>query len=204
MKVKMSFLVPCAAAILATSLFGCAGQHRSTSTPTGESTSEPGAPGETGSTGAPAEARDAVATLEGKSGSKMTGLAAFHSDGKKVVLKIDLAGAPPGTHAVHIHEKGDCSSADGESAGPHWNPTSQQHGKFGHDGFHLGDIGNIDVNQDGTGTLTMDTDLWTIGTGERNDVVGHAVVVHAMQDDMASQPAGNSGIRVACGVIRRK
>lgn len=142
--------------------------------------------------------------LDSKSGSRTTGTATFMTDAAgKVTLKIDLKNAPPGAHGVHIHETGDCSSTDGESAGPHWNPKADTHGKMGK-GHHMGDVGNITVGSDGTGTLTITSDQWTLGAGGMNDVTGHAVVVHLKGDDFTTQPSGGSGGRIACGVITKK
>lgn len=150
----------------------------------------------------------AIANLESKSGSQTTGTASF--DGKsngKIDLKVSVTGAPPGKHAVHLHEKGDCSAADASSAGGHWNPSSVAHGKWGSAPHHLGDIGNLEVGADGKGEVTLSTDKWTVsGTASDkqalpNDVVGHAVVVHSGVDDFATQPSGNAGGRIACGVV---
>jgi superoxide dismutase, Cu-Zn family len=147
---------------------------------------------------APAQATVAV---EAKSAATLTGKASFTQKGKDVVFKLDVEKAPPGEHAVHVHEKGDCSSPDGKSAGGHWNPENQPHGQWGHDGHHLGDIGNFTVGQNGKGTITLTTDKWTIGTGAPNDVVGKAIIVHEKVDDFKTQPTGNAGGRIGCGVI---
>ena len=145
----------------------------------------------------------AKADIDAKSGSKVKGTATFTDDGKGgIVLRIDVSDAPPGMHAVHIHDKGDCSSPDGKSAGDHWNPSHEAHGKWGAEHFHLGDIGNLEVKPDGKGTITLETNKWSAGTGAVNDVVGHAVIVHGGVDDFTSQPAGNAGPRVGCGVIK--
>jgi Cu-Zn family superoxide dismutase len=144
----------------------------------------------------------AQAELAAKSGSNLKGTATFTPDGKGgLVLTIAVSGAPPGMHAVHIHETGDCSAPDAKSAGGHWNPTHEAHGKWATPPHHLGDIGNLDVKPDGKGTLTMRTDKWTATGGGANDVVGHALVVHGAPDDFKSQPAGNAGPRIGCGVI---
>jgi Cu-Zn family superoxide dismutase len=144
----------------------------------------------------------AEATIVGKSGSEMKGQAVFTAKGGFVSLRIELENAPPGVHAVHLHEKGDCSAPDAMSAGPHWNPTTQAHGQWGHGAFHLGDIGNIEVGADGKGGTSLRTDLWSIGGKPETDVVGRAVVVHAGPDDFATQPTGNAGGRIGCGVVR--
>jgi Cu-Zn family superoxide dismutase len=143
--------------------------------------------------------------IEAKSASKVKGNATFTDDGKGgIVFRLEVSDAPPGLHAVHIHDKGDCSSPDGKSAGDHWNPMHEAHGKWGGEGghFHLGDIGNLEVKPDGKGTLTLETNKWSAGGGATNDIVGHAVVVHGGVDDFTSQPAGNAGPRIGCGVIK--
>jgi len=146
----------------------------------------------------------AKADIEAKSGSKLKGKATFTAGDKgAITVRIEVSDVAPGEHAVHIHDKGDCSSPDGKSAGDHWNPTHMEHGKWGAPGdhHHLGDIGNITVGPDGKGTITLDTTKWTAGGGGVNDVIGHAIVVHGGVDDFKSQPAGNAGPRIGCGVI---
>jgi Cu-Zn family superoxide dismutase len=141
--------------------------------------------------------------IEAKSGATLTGKAEFRQKegAKDVTAKIDVEKAPPGEHAVHIHEKGDCSSPDGKSAGGHWNPSNEAHGQWGHDHFHLGDIGNMKVGEDGKGTITLTTDKWTIGGGGPNDILGKAIIVHEKIDDFTTQPTGNAGNRIGCVVI---
>jgi Cu-Zn family superoxide dismutase len=117
---------------------------------------------------------------------------------------LKVQNLPPGQHAAHLHEKGDCSAADGSSAGGHWNPMTHEHGKWDNGAHHLGDIGNIEVQPDGSGTVTLTTDKWTIGTGQPNDIVGKAIIVHEKQDDFQTQPTGNAGGRVGCGVVTAK
>jgi superoxide dismutase, Cu-Zn family len=148
-----------------------------------------------------AAGKSAVANLEPKNNSSLTGSASFKTGEKGVSLKLNVAGFNAGKHAVHIHDKADCSSADGLSAGGHWNPTTDSHGEFGKEHFHLGDIGNFEVGEGGGGTVEMTTDKWTIGTGAANDVIGHSVIIHNGVDDFVSQPTGDAGSRAGCGVI---
>lgn len=145
----------------------------------------------------------ATATLVSRSGSKVTGKVTFTQKGAKVSMKVVVNGLTPGTHAIHLHEKGDCSAPDATSAGGHWNPSSEDHGQWGHAPFHHGDIGNLVADAKGKAELTIESELWTIGDGKPSDVVGHAVVVHAKEDDFTTQPTGNAGGRVACGVIKK-
>jgi len=146
--------------------------------------------------------KKAVAKIESKSDSHVTGRAVFHEDYGQVTLKIKIEGAEPGSHAVHLHENGDCSAPDGASAGGHWNPTHENHGKWSASPFHRGDIGNIEVGADGTGNFTLTTNLWTIGGAPETDVIGKGVIIHSKADDFATQPTGNAGGRVGCGVVR--
>ena len=143
----------------------------------------------------------ATAQINSASGSNLTGTAIFTKDGENITLSIEIQNASPGLHAVHIHESGDCSAPDGTSAGGHWNPTGVAHGKWGEGEFHLGDIGNITVDEDGTGSIELTTDLWEIGTGSDVDVIGKGIIVHAGADDFTSQPSGAAGARIGCGVI---
>ena len=146
-------------------------------------------------------AKQAVATIDSTSDSGVTGMAIFTQNGDQITFTVEIQNATPGLHAVHIHENGDCSAPDGKSAGGHWNPTDVAHGKWGEGEFHLGDIGNITVGEDGTGSFELTTDLWEIGTGSDIDVVGKGMIVHADADDFVSQPSGNAGARIGCGVI---
>ena len=148
-----------------------------------------------------ADIPQAVATIGPTSGSRVTGTATFTQVGNYITLLVEIEDASPGLHAVHIHQYGDCSSPDGKSAGGHWNPTGVAHGKWGEGEFHLGDIGNINVGEDGTGSISLTTDLWEIGTGGDVDIVGRGIIVHAGADDFTSQPSGAAGARIGCGVI---
>ncbi len=148
-----------------------------------------------------APANQANAMIGSSNDSGVTGMAVFTQNGDQITFTVEIQGASPGLHAVHIHEYGDCSAPDGTSAGGHWNPTDVAHGKWGEGEFHLGDIGNITVGEDGTGRFTLTTDLWEIGTGSDVDVVGQSIIVHADADDFISQPSGAAGARIGCGVI---
>ena len=147
----------------------------------------------------------AEAVLEAKSGSKLTGRAVFtRIDAEWIHVRIDVAGVAPGLHACHIHEKGDCSAADGSLAGGHWNPLGKKHGKWMQaDGeFHLGDLGVIEVGADGRGSLEMTTPLFDMGCGCPKDIVGKSVMIHEKADDFTTQPTGAAGGRIGCGPIK--
>ena len=145
--------------------------------------------------------QQAIAIIGPASGSNLTGTATFTQNGETITLMVEIQNVSPGLHAVHIHEKGDCSAPDGTSAGGHWNPTNVAHGKWGVGEFHLGDIGNITVGEDGTGKIELTTNLWEMGTGSDLDIVGTGIIVHAGADDFTSQPSGAAGARIGCGAI---
>ncbi len=151
--------------------------------------------------GEPAAAKTAAATIEARSGSHVAGRAVFTEREGQIVLELTVENAPPGLHAVHIHEKGDCSAPDAMSAGSHWNPTGEAHGMWGHPPYHRGDIGNLEVGKDGKGTMMLATNLWTISGAPEKEIAGRSIVIHANPDDFVTQPAGNSGARIGCGVI---
>ena len=144
-------------------------------------------------------------SLEPKSDSNVEGVVNFTEENGKVDMTATLTGLSEGEHAIHIHEKADCSAADGTSTGGHWNPTAQPHGKWGADtGYHRGDIGNFNADAEGNATVTFSTDEWCIGCDdETKNIVGKAVIVHQGVDDYTTQPSGDAGARVSCtGIIQ--
>jgi len=141
--------------------------------------------------------------INSKSGTNTQGTAKFKQVGSKVQMDLNVYKLTPGIHAVHIHEKGDCSAADASSAGGHWNPTSDMHGRWGNDEHHMGDIGNLVADKDGTARLTFSTDKWCIGCADANEnIIGKSIVIHADKDDFKTQPTGNAGGRVGCVEIK--
>ena len=149
------------------------------------------------------EVKQATVALEAKSNSSVTGNVTFTQEGNMVNMVAEISGLSEGTHAIHLHEKADCSSDDGKSSGGHWNPTAQPHGKWGAaEGFHQGDIGNFEADANGNGSITFSTDKWCIGCGdETKDIIGKAIIVHEGTDDFTSQPSGAAGTRVSCGGV---
>jgi len=140
--------------------------------------------------------------FEAKSNSKVSGTATFIEKNGKVTFEAKLSGLKPGVHAIHIHEKSDCSAPDGSSAGGHWNPTFKKHGKWGVGEYHKGDIGNFTADANGNGSIKITTDEWCIGCGDQTkDILGKGLIVNEGTDDFTSQPAGNAGARVACSAI---
>jgi Cu-Zn family superoxide dismutase len=120
----------------------------------------------------------------------------------KMTLDVQIPKMANKTVAVHIHEHGSCGDMGKEAHG-HWNPTNANHGKWGSGSFHLGDIGNVDLNGEGKGTLEMETDLWSIsGSDSTKNILNRAIIVHGGKDDFTTQPTGNAGSRIGCGVIQ--
>lgn len=150
-----------------------------------------------------ADTKKLQVALESKSDSNVNGNALFTQENGVVTMIVVLNGLTEGTHAIHLHEKADCSSADGKSAGGHWNPTAQPHGQWGAtEGFHKGDIGNLVADANGKATKTFSTDEWCIGCGDaEKDIIGKGIIIHQGTDDFTTQPTGNAGGRVSCGGI---
>lgn len=143
-------------------------------------------------------------SMQPKSDSNVQGEVVFTEENGMVMMKATLSGLSAGEHAIHIHEKADCSSDDGKSSGGHWNPTHEPHGKWGAaEGYHKGDIGNFTADADGNAVVEFSTDQWCIGCEDANkNILGKAVIVHQGVDDFTSQPSGAAGARVSCtGII---
>lgn len=141
----------------------------------------------------------ATARVAALGGSGVTGTVRFTPRGDKVQVEAELAGLHPGKHGLHIHEFGDCSAPDGLSAGGHFNPEGHPHGGPGA-ASHPGDFGNVEADAQGRARLSLMVEKITIDAGKLG-VVGRGLIVHANADDLVSQPVGEAGGRVACGVI---
>ena len=146
----------------------------------------------------------AVAQLTDASG-RAVGRAVFVQDNGSVRVIVDVVGLPPGQKGVHVHAVGRCEPPGFESAGPHFNPTSAQHGSANPRGPHAGDLPNIAVDSAGRGHLEATIRRVSVDPGPRSllDADKSAVVIHANPDDLSSDPDGNSGPRIACGEIRQ-
>jgi len=154
----------------------------------------------------PAETAPAVGSrsvevpLAARSGSKLSGKATFTAVAGGVKVTVQVAGAPPGKVATHVHETGDCSAPDAKSAGGHFNPASKPHGLPPGAERHLGDLGNIDIGPDGTGSTEIVVNGATLQDDGPTSFLGRSIIVHDKQDD-GGQPVGNAGGRIGCGVI---
>ncbi|HWB32123.1 MAG TPA: superoxide dismutase family protein [Acidobacteriaceae bacterium] len=139
-----------------------------------------------------------------KSDGSPAGTATFKEskDGKQLSITVKLKDVPFGEHAVHIHQNPVCDAPDFHGAGGHFNPESKQHGMENPMGHHAGDLPkNISIGEDHMGEITYKVDYLTLAPGAANSVLGHSIMVHEKADDMKTDPTGNAGNRIACGVI---
>jgi Cu-Zn family superoxide dismutase len=151
--------------------------------------------------------QSAVATLSGtKADTTVEGTATFTQEGTgnvKMELTVTVPKMANKTVAVHIHEHPDCGDS-GKNTHGHWNPTNQAHGKWGSAAFHSGDIGNVSLDANGKGSTSIDTNLWSIGGDSTKNILSRAIIVHSGTDDFTTQPTGNAGSRIGCGIIEKK
>jgi superoxide dismutase, Cu-Zn family len=141
----------------------------------------------------------AIAVLTPTKDSTVKGTLTFSTSGGGVAVSGEISGLKPGTHGFHVHEFGDCSAPDGASAGGHWNPLNQPHAAPAEEHRHVGDLGNIEAGADGVAKIAV-TDSKLSLSGE-SSILGRGVIVHTNADDLKTQPTGNAGGRLACGVI---
>ena len=141
----------------------------------------------------------AICVLTATQGNNVTGTITFTQTPEGIKVVADVVGLTKGKHGFHIHECGDCSAADGLSAGGHFNPNKTSHGAPMDIMHHAGDMGNIEADDSGKAHLEyVDTSISLEGA---TSVIGRSVIIHKNEDDMKTQPTGNAGSRVACGVI---
>lgn len=200
MKTKHWSLFLLLAALLVLPLAGCQqpaedAEETAADTET-EMTTE--APGEV----AEAEELAALAALQGAADTQVDGTVRFTQSDGAVTVTAELTGVEPaGLHGLHIHETGDCSAADFTSAGGHYDPEGVDHACPPTAPRHAGDLGNIEVADDGSASLTLTSDLISLRQADAHSILGKAVILHSGEDDCQTQPTGDAGSRLACGVI---
>lgn len=182
-------------------LFGCKPPAETPSASQPAATNAP-SPAPSSAALSPGAAITAVATLNPTQGSEVKGVITFTKTATGVHVTGEITGLKPGEHGFHVHEKGDCSSPDGSSAGGHFNPTGATHGGPDAEKHHAGDMGNITA--DASGKATLDKTFSFLELSGPHTIVGRGLIVHEKPDDLTSQPAGNAGARLACGVIEAK
>jgi len=148
---------------------------------------------------ATAQVTKAIAVVHPLGESKVSGKVVFTQTRSGVEISAEITGLEPGEHGFHVHEFGDCSMADGTCAGGHFNPTGAPHAGPDDAKRHVGDLGNIKVSEDGKATYKRVDKL--VALNGPNSVIGRSVIIHAAPDDLKTQPSGNAGARVGCGVI---
>jgi superoxide dismutase, Cu-Zn family len=146
----------------------------------------------------------AVSNLNPTQGNNANGTVSFIQKSDQILVDARFDGLTPGQHGFHVHEKGDCSAPDAMSAGGHFNPGGSGHGGPSHETRHAGDLGNLEADASGKASLqlTVPAKQLSLATEGANSIIGKALIVHADPDDYKTQPTGNSGKRVACGIIK--
>ena len=147
-----------------------------------------------------------VAPLMNTEGKKI-GEVTLVQETEGVMINVQAKDLSPGTHGIHVHETGVCTAPEFTSAGSHFNPTGKEHGFDNPKGFHLGDLPNIEVDKDGKTSMTLTTSEITLKKGQENSILdkdGSAIVIHEKADDYKTDPAGNSGARIACAAFTGK
>ena len=179
-------------------LLGCGDAGRRDATPAGDTAAAAGQD----TVSARAAGGNATAAMRDSAGKDL-GTLTLSDAGQSIALSGQLTGLPPGEHAIHLHTVGQCDAPKFEGAGDHWNPTNRKHGKDAPGGPHFGDLPNLTVARNGSASVQATTPGGMLrGSNAALDSDGVAVVVHAKRDDYKTQPSGDSGDRIACGIVR--
>lgn len=182
----MTTLVTVLASVLCIGLLGCRERQRQEGTQPREETP-------------PRAARAQLVSAEGRG---VSGVVTFHETADGVRVEANVEGLAPGAHGFHIHQRGDCSAPDFSSAGDHFAPDGNPHGPPGPES-HAGDLGNLMADPGGAAAMSLASRDISLDPQSKDSIIGRAVIIHADPDDLVSQPSGNAGARIACGVIER-
>ncbi|MBK9070207.1 MAG: superoxide dismutase family protein [Myxococcales bacterium] len=180
----------CCAVLAAIAFAGCASKSAPVTTPVTPEAPPPAEP-----------VFEVTVPLLARSGSAVSGTVAFRESAGSVAVKLALAGVTPGLHGFHVHEVGDCSAPDGTSAGGHFNPHGANHGASDVEARHAGDMGNVEADAAGNVTAELTITGITLTPGLPHSIGGRSLILHAAPDDYVTQPTGNAGARIGCGVI---
>lgn len=154
-----------------------------------------------GCSSAPTDTPSAQAVMQPTQGQSARGVVTFTQKREDVLVVASFSGLTPGGHGFHIHEKGDCSAPDATSAGGHFNPAAKKHGHPHHGEHHSGDLPMLQADASGNASLTVTLSGISLRPDSSTNIVGRGLIVHAAPDDYQTQPTGNAGARVACGII---
>lgn len=171
--------------------------------PAADPAADPAAPAPSAAGDGASQAAPVTVELKSAEGQNVTGTLTFSPAADGVAVSGEITGLTPGKHGFHVHEKGDCAAPDFTSAGGHFNPAQKEHGAPADEQHHAGDLGNVEAGSDGKVQVDATIPNVTLEAGAENSVLDKAIVVHAKEDDLKSQPSGNAGDRVACGVIAK-
>ncbi len=188
MKKTPLFLACCV--VLAAAFAGCASKSAPVAAPVAPESPAPAAP-----------VFELAVPLLARSGSAVSGTVVFREAAGSVAVALSLTGVAPGLHGFHVHEVGDCSAADGTSAGGHFNPHGANHGAADGEARHAGDMGNVEADAAGNVTAELTITGITLTPGLPHSIGGRSLILHAKPDDYVTQPTGNAGARIGCGVI---
>lgn len=177
------------ASVLALLAFGCQGEEKKVVEQKEEAPKESAVQG----------SKKARVRLSPTKDNKVYGVIVFNEGDDGVHIVGNVGGLKPGKHGFHVHEHGDCSAPDGSSAGGHFNPTGKKHGGPESAERHVGDLGNLEA--DDKGIAQYDRTDTVIRLSGENSIIGKSIVIHEGEDDLATDPSGNSGARISCGVI---
>ena len=199
-----SLTTRCIMAVLITATVACNSNQNSAGGSDSDTTALQAGTGDTSTAGSGQAAYAEISATKQDTTGRGTANFVQKDDGTvEMTLQVTFPAKANSSVAAHFHEHGDCGNSGAEAHG-HWNPTNEAHGKWGDAAYHSGDIGNIPLDANGKGEITLSSNRWSIGGDEKTNILNRAIIIHSGVDDYKSQPSGNSGSRIGCGVIMPK